>query len=84
MQVAIYGRSVSEGREEYIRELYRNFTGYVNSLFIFEPFYRKTKAFVPKEISVKTFRTPAELVSEASALMTIGGDGTLLDAITFI
>jgi NAD+ kinase len=84
MQVAIYGRSVSEGSQEYIHELYRNFSGLVNSLFIFEPFYRKTKAFVPAGISVKTFKTPAELVSEASALITIGGDGTLLEAITFI
>jgi NAD+ kinase len=84
MQVAIYGRSVSEGRQEYIHELYRNFSGLVNSLLIFEPFYRKTKAFVPADISVKTFKTPAELVSQATALITIGGDGTLLEAITFI
>jgi NAD+ kinase len=84
MQIAVFGRTINDGRTEYIKTLYQSLSVRNANMLIFEPFYKITKELLPVESRVQIFNTHQELIQNASCMLTIGGDGTLLEAITFI
>lgn len=86
MHVAIFGRTISEGRSSYIRQLYSELATQGAVLLIHEPFLKITRHLMPEieEHRLKSFRNHKELFALADCVMTIGGDGTLLEAITYI
>jgi NAD+ kinase len=53
-------------------------------LLVIEPFFHATASLFPENANVRTFNKAEDLTSKTSCLMTIGGDGTLLEALTFI
>ena len=84
MQIAIFGRSFNEGRSNVIKELYCSLHENGVELLVFEPFFHTTESLFPENALVRTFNKSEELTNKTSCLMTIGGDGTLLEALTFI
>ncbi len=84
MQIAIFGRSFNEGRSNVIKELYCSLHENGVELLVIEPFFHATASLFPENAIVRTFNKSEELTSKTSCLMTIGGDGTLLEALTFI
>jgi NAD+ kinase len=84
MQVALFGRTISEGRSAYIKLLFSLFHEKGFHLHIYEPFYKLTKHLLPIHSRIQTFEEIKEIVPETEILVTIGGDGTLLEAITLV
>ena len=84
MQIAVFGRTINDGRTEYIKFLYQSLAANNAQILIFEPFYKITKELLPSESRVQIFNSHQELIQNASCMLTIGGDGTLLEAITYI
>lgn len=84
MQIAIFGRSFNEGRSNVIKELYCSLHENGVELLVFEPFFHATESLFPENAIFRTFNKSEELTSRTSCLMTIGGDGTLLEALTYI
>lgn len=84
MQIAIFGRSFNEGRSNVIKELYCSLRDNGVELLVIEPFFHATASLFPENAIVRSFNKPEELTSNTSCLMTIGGDGTLLEALTYI
>jgi len=84
MQIAVFGRTINDGRTEHIKSLYKSLSAHNANILIFEPFYKITKELLPAESRVQIFNTHQELIQNASCMLTIGGDGTLLEAITYI
>ena len=84
MQIAIFGRSFSEGRTQVIKELYKSLHEAGADLLVIEPFLKSTAGMLPEGARVKSFKNAAGLDSTTACLMTIGGDGTLLEAVTLI
>jgi NAD+ kinase len=84
MQIAIFGRSFNEGRSNVIKELYCSLRDNGVELLVIEPFFHATVSLFPENAIVRTFNKPEDLTSNTSCLMTIGGDGTLLEALTYI
>ena len=84
MQIAIFGRSFHEGRSNVIKELYCSLHENGVEFLVIEPFYHSTASLFPENSIVRTFNKSEELTSKTSCLMTIGGDGTLLEALTYI
>ena len=84
MQIALFGRTVSDGRSTYIKLLYQLLHEQEVIISIFEPFYKLTKHLLPENSRIRTFNSPETLLDHNELLVTIGGDGTLLEAITLV
>ena len=84
MQIAIFGRSFHEGRSTVIKDLYCSLHENGVEFLVIEPFFHATVSLFPENANVRTFNKAEDLTNTTSCLMTIGGDGTLLEALTFI
>ncbi len=85
MIIAVFGRSVSENRKIVIKQLFERLHAADVEVAIFEPFLKSIKSLLPKDFQTLKFTSADELRAMAcSCMFTIGGDGTLLEAITLI
>lgn len=84
MKVAIYSRVLEEGQEEdlqiFFDELARN---NIESV-VFQPFYEQIKDQLRLSGSMHTFSYSEDLKEDIDFVISLGGDGTLLDNVTFI
>lgn len=83
MRIAIFGRTFSESRNASVQELYQSLSGLGAQLIVYEPFYKQTKDLIPATLKVEIFSASKPPVN-CRLMITIGGDGTLLEAITHV
>ena len=83
MRIAIFGRTFSESRNAPVKELYQSLSGLGAQLIVYEPFYKQTKGLIPSSLKAETFSVSKPPVN-CRLMITIGGDGTLLEAITHV
>lgn len=85
MRVAIYGRNFDEGFKEYITKFFDILQKNQIEVLIFDVFYD----FLKKEINfydktVKVFSKHYDIRNKVDLMISIGGDGTILDAVTIL
>ena len=84
MKVAIYSRVLEEGQQEdlqiFFDELARN---NIESV-IFQPFYEQIKDQLRLSANMNTYSFSEDLKEDIDFVISLGGDGTLLDNVTFI
>lgn len=85
MKVAIYGRSFNKSFKEYILKFFDNLANNQIQISVHQDFYN----FLINEIDLRlknvfVFKKHHELEKDTDLLFSIGGDGTILDAITFV
>ncbi|MBI9056475.1 MAG: NAD kinase [Labilibaculum sp.] len=85
MKVALFGRSFNESFTESFILMFDVFTKHNIDVVIYEPFYD----FLIRDINFKPpvqnyFHSYEDLDKEVDFLFSIGGDGTFLDAVTFV
>lgn len=85
MKVAVYGRSFDKSFKEYILSFFDNLANNQVRISVHQDFYN----FLINEIDLKLktvliFKNHSELEKDTDLLFSIGGDGTILDAITFV
>lgn len=83
MKVAIYGQYYKPEDKEYLIELFQTLEKNAIEFVIEQHYYKGLK----KEIDLKnavTFSSYKELENSFNFMITIGGDGTILRAVTFI
>ncbi len=85
MKIALFGRSFNESFTESFILMFDVFTKHNIDVVIYEPFYD----FLIREINFKPpvlgyFHGCKDLDKEVDFLFSIGGDGTFLDAVTFV
>jgi NAD+ kinase len=83
-KIAIFGKSIEKEGIEYLQNLLNRLEFFNCTLSIYEPFYKKIENQVRFPSNLKFFNTHEELKDNAEILLSIGGDGTLLDTITLI
>ncbi|WP_454980777.1 NAD kinase [Capnocytophaga haemolytica] len=83
MKIAIYIRQYSEENEAILAELFNYFTS-TDDIFIEEMVFKKLSERSSRFDSAQTFAEFADLNPSFDVMLTIGGDGTLLKAITYI
>ena len=84
MKVALFGRNFSEDRFIYLQQLVDLMEKYDSSLCIFKPFYDFIKGKINFRSIPSFFGNHQELCTQAEMLISVGGDGTILDAITLV
>lgn len=85
MKVAVYGRNFDEDFKEYIKKFFQVLSN--NNLEVL--IYKEFLDFLKKEIdfnfdSIQVFTKHHEIRNSVDLLISIGGDGTILDAITLV
>jgi NAD+ kinase len=83
MRIAIFGRTFSESRNAPVKELYQSLSELGAQLIVYEPFYKQTKGLIPASLKAEKFSDSKPPVN-CRLMITIGGDGTLLEAITHV
>ena len=84
MKVAIYSRIFDEGQLLSLQLFFEALHGQSLEPVIFFPFYQQIKDAVRLPENVATFSSADGLTEEMECIISLGGDGTLLDTITLI
>ncbi|UYQ92470.1 NAD kinase [Chitinophaga horti] len=84
MQIAIYSRGFNEDDIDDIRLLLDELLRQEITPVIYEPFYKELHQHVQLNRHVETFSDGAGLTAKIEFLISLGGDGTLLDTVTFV
>jgi NAD+ kinase len=81
--IALFGRTFDQGRAEAISILLTGLAEKDVKLCIYEPFYQKIKGLLPSRYEAEVFNS-ARPPLRCQAMVSIGGDGTLLEALTHV
>jgi len=84
MNIALYGKSFAESFDNSIQQLVAKLESEKCNLFVYEPFAQFLKKKVKFSKHINTFNEYPELKGKIDILLSIGGDGTLLNTITLI
>jgi NAD+ kinase len=84
MRIAIYGREFNNTVLPYVQEVFDALAFYNIETLI----YRKYSDFIQDKVklssNIKTFANHSELVNQTDVLVSLGGDGTLLDTLALV
>lgn len=84
MKVAIYGQFYHDNSEESIKMLIDVLLGNGTDIYIEKDFYKLVSLQVDVPSGLKTFNDHKDLDNSFDLLFSIGGDGTILRAITYV
>jgi len=85
MKIAIYGKRFSDDFEPHFQKLIDLLIKNKAKITIYEPFFKSLKSNARESLkNVKYFSNKTELKENADILLSIGGDGTFLDSVTFV
>ncbi|HEY0771621.1 MAG TPA: NAD kinase [Sphingobacteriaceae bacterium] len=84
MKIAVYGREFNNSVLPYVQQVFdclasENIEPYVSDTF---NHFIAGKVFFPKKFHI--FKSPTELKGEVDMMLSLGGDGTMLDAVAMI
>ena len=83
MKIAIYGQYYKVEDKKYVEELLNTLSKHAIAFVIEKNYYSGLKEHI-KVANPKTFTSYADLDNSFDFMITIGGDGTILRAVTFI
>lgn len=84
MKIAVYGRCTNDNASEQVIALLNELLKRKCVLTMFEPFYEFLKSNTSFKSKVKTFKSHKDLKNNANCLISLGGDGTLLETLAYI
>jgi len=84
MKIAIYGRDFNNSVLPFVQQVFDTLVANQIEITVYQKFFDfvKNKLVLPQNIV--TFTGHKELLSKADILLSLGGDGTLLDTISFV
>lgn len=84
MKVAIYGRTANENIFQHALEVIKELNKYNASVILHKPLFDFIKENSSEEIKCDDFSEHHEIRGEVDYMISIGGDGTLLETITLV
>jgi NAD+ kinase len=84
MKLALFGKSIKEENKAYLIQLIRKLEEYQCELMVYGPFLEKIKKIGEFDHLKNTFISHKELRGNTDMVFSIGGDGTLLDTVSFV
>ncbi len=84
MKIALFGREISPAFAPTFQMLINSLEEKASTLLVYEEFYKQITNNTHFSKEVRTFKNRDQLDRDTRCLISIGGDGTLLDTITFI
>jgi len=84
MKIALYARSTKDNTPIYVEQLYSFLSKEKSELIIYEPYYNYLKKEYGFNLSLASFLSSEELISQADCVISLGGDGTMLETLAFV
>lgn len=84
MRIVIYGKQFKEDADSYIRLLYKKLVSKGIETVTYSKFADFLKSRAIPDFDFDIYNSPSELKVDFDILITIGGDGTILDTITSV
>jgi NAD+ kinase len=84
MLVAIYNRSFAEDDVPLLKNILGKLHEHQIQMVFFKDFYERFAAHIPFPYTPRLFTAKRDLPSYTDMLISLGGDGTLLDTITYV
>ncbi|HWJ90403.1 MAG TPA: NAD kinase [Flavisolibacter sp.] len=84
MKVAIYSRLLESTQQKDVQGFFDELKKEAIIPVIFDPFFNEIKSRLSLPSSVETFRGNEDLDDEIDFVISLGGDGTLLDTVTLV
>lgn len=82
--IAIYGRNLEANKSANVQQFFDLLTEAKVPCIIYEPFYHYIKTAIKLSPSINLFNTSGEIKNSTQMLISLGGDGTLLETLDFI
>ncbi len=84
MNVALFGKSFSGERVPFFKLMFEKLFNAGVTIFIYEPYYQQVKPYFEFHPTVKFFYGHDDLSKDIDVFFSVGGDGTLLDALPIV
>jgi NAD+ kinase len=84
MKVAIYSRVMDWDHRMEVQQLFDELSRQKLELLIYGPYYEQVVSGIPLPEGIRTFNEAGDLDSSIEFLISLGGDGTLLDTVTLV
>ncbi|MDE1192216.1 MAG: NAD kinase [Arachidicoccus sp.] len=84
MQIAIYGRILPDEYKKDVFSLLEELRKTRVQVFLFHTFFLQYPEISAQFPNIQPFHTAEELTGDTEFLLSLGGDGTILDTITFV
>lgn len=84
MKIAIYGREFNNSVLPYVQEVFNVLSDLKSPIIVYEKYLDFIKEKVKLPANIQTFNGHDELLEHAEVLISLGGDGTLLDTLSLI
>ncbi len=83
-KIALFGKSFEQDGALYLQQLLDKLKILNCTLLLYEPFFKKIETKAAIKCNFSLFNNYRELKNNADMLISVGGDGTLLDTITLV
>ncbi|MFA6277437.1 MAG: NAD kinase [Pedobacter sp.] len=84
MKIAIYGRDFNDSVLPFVQEVFDALASYQVEISVYLKFNNFIRNKVNLPSNIRTFSNHKELLNEADVLLSLGGDGTLLDTLSLV
>ena len=84
MKVAVYGKQFQDNVTPFVLELFQELEKVQMEVIVYEPFYNFLSQQMNLNLFLGTYNSYEELKEGVDLFISIGGDGTILDATTII
>ncbi len=84
MKVAVYGKQFQDNVTPFVLELFQELEKVQMEVIVYEPFYNFLSQQMNLNLFLGTYNSYEELKKGVDLFISIGGDGTILDATTII
>ncbi len=84
MNIAIYSKVFKKDHLPYLPELIHALRHLGYQITVYEPYLKSFKKLIPNLPTLSVFKSHVDLVNQVDILISIGGDGTLLDTVQLV
>lgn len=84
MRIAIYGREFNNTVLPYVQDVFDALEFYNIEIIVFEKYHQYISDKIKLPTGLTTFEDNAEIIDRADLLISLGGDGTLLDTLALV
>ena len=84
MKVAVYGKQFQQEVAPFVHELFLELEKAQMEVLVYEPFYNFLSQQIRLNLFLGTYNSYEELKKNIDLFISVGGDGTILDATTLI
>lgn len=84
MRIAIYGREFQPSVITHVKHLFEYLVGKNVEIWVYKPFYEFLKTELKFDLSFPTYHTHEQIKDQADIMLSLGGDGTMLSAVSLI